>query len=286
MSPRARGPFQHVVLSALDDGVAGSDFAGHVAGAYTDARHARAGHFVSAKGGTLFLDEIGKASLAIQNKLLHAIEYREVTPVGSDRTLKVDVRIVVATNLDLSELAAAGTFLPDLYARLRYFQITIPPLRERRADIPGLIAHAVERHAPRAGYETAPGIEEELLVALKAAPWIDNLRGLDSFIHRILLEANGAPVLTLGHCTGDLLEHVNPARGKRGLTDVEVAETLRSTASLSEAARVLGVDRKTLRPIANRILNGEPQHDGVARQRAAPTPPTGPDDVRRDAEPT
>jgi two-component system response regulator HydG len=271
LSPRARGPFQHVLLSATDDGVAASDFAGHVAGAYTDARHVRAGHFVSAKGGTLFLDEIGKASLAVQNKLLHAIEYREITPLGADRSLKVDVRIVVATNVELGPLVAAGKFLPDLYARLRYIRVTVPPLRERRADIPPLTQRAIARHAQHAGYSAPPRLDDRLLAAIKAAPWHDNLRGLDAFIHRLLLEANGAPVLTLGHCAGDLLEHLKVTRDKRSLTDDEVAEALRSTDSLSEAARLLGVDRKTLRPIANRIASGE-SHASFWNNDGAPQP--------------
>ena len=258
-SPRARGPFQQVVLSALDDGVAGSDIAGHVAGAYTDARQSRAGHFVSAKGGTLFLDEIGKASLAIQNKLLHAIEYREITPMGSDRSVKVDVRIVAATNVDLSRLVAEGKFLPDLYARLKYFRVAIPPLRERRADIAGLVTDSLRRHAAQAGYARVPALDEPLQVAIRSAPWNDNIRGLDSFIHRLLIEADGAPLLTLGHCVGDLGQFVNPRRDKRSLSDAEIAAALESTDSLSEAARVLGIDRKTLRPIAARMSSGESQ---------------------------
>jgi two-component system response regulator HydG len=258
LSPRASGPFQHVVLSALDDGVAGSDFAGHVAGAYTDARHSRPGHFVSAKGGTLFLDEIGKASLAIQNKLLHAIEYKEITPVGADRSVKTDARIVAATNLDLADLVEAGKFQPDLYARLRYFVVVIPPLRDRVADIPGIIVQSIDRHAGRAGYDVSPTVHPQLLEAMTAAPWVDNLRGLDSFIHRILLEAGGAPVLTLGHCTADLMDYVRPRRKKSGLTDDEVAAALRSAGSLSGAARILGVDRKTLRPIAKRLTEASP----------------------------
>jgi DNA-binding NtrC family response regulator len=258
-SPRARGPFHQLVLSALDDGVAGSDLAGHVAGAYTDARQSRAGHFVSAKGGTLFLDEIAKASLAIQNKLLNSIEYKELTPVGADRPVKVDARIVVATNVDLSQLVAEGKFLPDLYARLRYFRVIIPPLRDRRADIPGLVADSLRRHAPHAGYARLPALDEALQVAVRSAPWTDNIRGLDSFIHRLLIEADGSPVLTLGHCTGDLGQFVNPRRDKRSLSDAEVAAALQSTGSLSEAARVLGIDRKTLRSIAARMSGGESQ---------------------------
>jgi sigma54-dependent transcription regulator len=146
-SPRAKGPFQNVVLSALDDGIAASELFGHVAGAFTDARRTRAGHFVSANGGTLFLDEIGKTSLRLQSKLLHALEYGEIRPVGSDREVRVNSRVVAATNIDLTQLVSTNAFLPDLRARLMAFRVTIPPLRERRTDIPGLVVESVRHHA-------------------------------------------------------------------------------------------------------------------------------------------
>ena len=152
-SPRNRGPFQHIVLSTFDDGVIASELFGHVAGAFTDARHLRAGHFASANRGTLVLDEIGKASRSVQAKLLHAIEYGEIRPVGSDREVTVDVRIVAATNIPLEQLAQADRFLPDLCARLNTFRIVIPPLRERKADIPALVWEAVRKHAPSSGYD-------------------------------------------------------------------------------------------------------------------------------------
>jgi transcriptional regulator with GAF, ATPase, and Fis domain len=135
-SPRRNAPFHDVVLSTLDDTLAGSELFGHVQGAFTDARQPRAGHFPSAHGGTLFLDEIGKASLAIQQKLLHAIEYGEIRPVGSDRRVRVDARIVAATNIPLSLLVDEGRFLPDLRARLDAFRIHLPPLRHRRGETP------------------------------------------------------------------------------------------------------------------------------------------------------
>jgi len=110
-SARSRYPFQHAVLSAMDDALAASDLFGHVSGAYTDAKSARAGLFTAAHGGTLFLDEIGKASLNVQQKLLHAIEYGELRPVGSDRNVRIDVRLIVATNVPLEEKVADGSFL-------------------------------------------------------------------------------------------------------------------------------------------------------------------------------
>lgn len=244
ISLRAKGPLQHVVLSTLDDGVASSELFGHVAGAFTDARHSRVGHFASANGGTLFLDEIGKASLALQAKLLHAIEYGEIRPVGADRQVHVNARIVAATNADLSERAASNQFLPDLYARLATFRVVLPPLRKRRADIPGLVAQSLNRHALAAGYLSGPPeIDRALMCALIAAPWPNNLRELDATIHRLLVEADGAPRLTLGHCR-DELAHLATAAS---LTADHVEAAIDRAGSVSGAARILGIDRKKLR---------------------------------------
>lgn len=246
-SVRASGPFEHMVLSAIPDGVAASALFGHVVGAYTGARDHRAGHLVSARGGTLFLDELGKATLPVQAMLLHAIEYGVLRPVGADRDVRVNVRIVAATSADLQALAARGEFLPDLLARLACFTVTIPPLRERRADIPGLIGEILERRARAVGYHTAPQIAKDLLEALCQARWPDNLRQLDGVIHRLLIEADGAPVLTLGHCMAELSWLAQLGTGGRaGIAEIE--EALAKTGNnVSGAARLLGITPKTLR---------------------------------------
>ena len=250
LSPRSRGPFHTVVLSTLDDGVAGSALFGHVAGAFTDARGSRAGHFVSANGGTLFLDEIGKASRALQGKLLHALEYGEIRPVGSDREIRVNARIIAATNTPLDDLVLEGCFLPDLRARLSAFRIRIPPLRERRSDIPALVAESVKRHACAAGYSQGhPDIHPDLLEALRSAPWPDNLRQLDGVIHRLLVEADGAPVISLGHCTDDL----SYISGCTRMPREQLEAVVQTAGTLSAAARQLGIDRKTLRRKLKRL---------------------------------
>lgn len=247
LSPRCRGPFQHIVLSAVDDGIASSELFGHVAGAFTDARRPRAGYFVSASGGTLFLDEIGKASRSVQAKLLHAIEYGEIRPVGSDRDMKVNVRVVAATNLDLADLVQRDQFLPDLRARLAVFRIVLPPLRERRADIPALVREAIARHAKGCGYDQVPAVHPHLMDALRRAPWPNNLRELDATVHRLLLEANGARTVTLGHCLDDLCHLATGRVDHRSLTREQIDEALKQADSISGAARLLGVTRKTLR---------------------------------------
>jgi DNA-binding NtrC family response regulator len=147
-SPRARAVFHQVILSALDDNLAASDLFGHLSGSYTDARANRPGHFVTANRGTLFLDEIGKASSAVQRKLLHAIEQREIWPVGADRAVRLDVRLVAASNIPLATLVERGTFLGDLAARLAHFRVRLPALRERREDIPAPCQSSLHRRRP------------------------------------------------------------------------------------------------------------------------------------------
>jgi DNA-binding NtrC family response regulator len=245
-SSRARGPFQHVVLSTLDDNLAASDLFGHVSGAYTDARHSRPGHFVSAAGGTLFLDEIGKATMAVQRKLLHAVERAEIWPVGSDRAVRVDVRIVVATNVPLAELAADGKFLPDLLARLGGFEVRIPALRERPDDIPLLAEQLVAQHACRFGYaDDLPAIDPALMRLMQRAAWPGNLRQLDATVRRLLIEAEWAPLLTLAHL-GDSVLALGSAETDGSLTLERVRQAMDLTGSASAAGRLLGVTRQTV----------------------------------------
>jgi DNA-binding NtrC family response regulator len=258
-SPRAAGPFEYVVLSALDDALANSELFGHVTGAFTDARSSRAGHFASAHGGTLFLDEIGKASRGVQRKLLHAIEYGEIRPLGADRDMRVDVRIIAAANTPLEESVMRDEFLPDLYARLGTFRIRLPPLRDRRADIPVLVEHYVAQHAPPCGYSgRPPDVDEELMHALRNADWPYNLRQLDSTVHRLLVEADGAPMMTLAHCR-DNLEYLRGRPHKPGsLTRGEIETAIADAGNnVSRAARALGIDRTTLHRKLNLLREQE-----------------------------
>lgn len=128
LSPRADGPFVSVSLAALTESLVCSELFGHEAGAYTDARRTRTGYFVSANQGTLFLDEIGKASSSVQQAVLQAIEYGVIRPVGADREVQVDVRVLAATNVSLESLVADGRFLADLFARIGLLRVHLPPL--------------------------------------------------------------------------------------------------------------------------------------------------------------
>jgi DNA-binding NtrC family response regulator len=246
MSVRSRGSYHCVVLSTLDDNLAASDLFGHVRGAYTDARSSRPGCFSSASGGTLFLDEIGKASASVQRKLLHAIERREIWPVGSDRPIRIDVRLVAATNVPLTELVASGAFLPDLLARLSAFRVRIPPLRERAADIPALVEQFLETHASQCGYTSgSPSVDERLLRLFKTAEWPNNLRQLDATVQRLLINADGADVLTLDHLGDDIADLEMPA-SEQTLTPARVREVVDAAGSKTDAARLLGITRQTV----------------------------------------
>lgn len=248
MSPRKDALYLECDLGALDDSLASDDLFGHVAGAFTGASKSRDGLFVSARGGTVFLDEIAKAALHVQQKLLRVIENRIVTPLGADRPVIVDVRVIAATNVPLDQLVVKERFLPDLYARLKAFHIRLPSLRDRAADIPELVEECVVRRAPQCGYQSIPSIDPELMSALKRAEWPDNLRGLDGAIHRLLLEAGGASLLTLEMCSSDLAALIGFKRARKQPLQIDQVKTALATTEghVAPAARLLGVSRWTV----------------------------------------
>jgi two-component system, NtrC family, response regulator AtoC len=186
-SLRARAPFIPVNCGAIPENLLESEFFGHTKGAFTGADKARKGLFLEADNGTIFLDEIGELPLALQVKLLHVLEAKEIRPLGSEQVRKVNVRIVAATNRDLRELAAAGKFREDLYFRLSGFHIHVPPLRERREDLSALIRFALDRGAQRFGIgkKLVPDAEaEEFLVGYD---WPGNVRELENVLHRAMI---------------------------------------------------------------------------------------------------
>ena len=249
VSPRAAQSFHSVLLSALDDPLAGSELFGHTSGAFTGARSHRAGAFVTANGGTLFLDEIGKASFAVQRKLLHAIEYGEIRPLGADRSIAVDVRVMAASNAPLEDLVETGAFLADLYARIETFRVYLPALRERTADIPPLVNMYIRELAPICGYTggALPLVNMSLMKAIQRARWPNNLRQLHASVRRLLLEAQGAPELLFDHCRGPLV-YLQRIRGSDHPPSLEEIDRAMAEANdnVSLAARRLGIDRTTL----------------------------------------
>ena len=170
-----------------------SELFGHVKGAFTDAKTDRVGRFELADGGTLFLDEIANVPLNQQPKLLRVLETGEFERVGSSQTRQVDVRIISATNADLDEEVAAGRFRQDLLFRLNTIEIHLPPLRDRREDIPALAAHFLRQHAQRYR-KNITGFEPAALQALLDHPWPGNVRELDHAVERAVLMAQGATI--------------------------------------------------------------------------------------------
>jgi len=187
-SPRRDEALIQVNCAALPESIAESELFGHVTGAFTGASRDRAGKFEIADGGTLFLDEIGELPLTLQPKLLRAIQHGEIQRVGSDRALRVDVRILAATNRNLEAEVAAGRFRADLYHRLAVYPIQVPPLRERRPDIPLLAAHFLDLGRQRLGLGPVR-LTEEARERLVAADWPGNVRELENVISRGVLRA-------------------------------------------------------------------------------------------------
>jgi two-component system nitrogen regulation response regulator GlnG len=193
-SPRAERAFVAVNTAAIPRELLESELFGHERGAFTGAVESRVGRFREASGGTLFLDEIGDMPVDLQAKLLRVLQNGEVTPVGGRRAEAVDVRIIAATHRDLDAAVAAGTFREDLLYRLRVVPIHIPPLRERREDIPLLARHFAERYADELGVEPRL-LSDAALARLTAHPWPGNVRELENAVRRALVLASGDVLL-------------------------------------------------------------------------------------------
>jgi transcriptional regulator with GAF, ATPase, and Fis domain len=163
-------------------------------GAFTGASLTKRGRFALADGGSIFLDEIGTMSTAVQAKLLRVLQEREFEPLGSERTQKVDVRVIAATNRDLKQMVSDGRFQDDLYYRLNVIPIEIPPLRARRQDIPVLIEHFVDKHRKRTG-KKIDRVDTEVMQVLQRYDWPGNVRELENTIERAVVLATG-PVVT------------------------------------------------------------------------------------------
>jgi DNA-binding NtrC family response regulator len=243
-SPRRDAAFVAVNAGGLSDGVLESELFGHVRGAFTDARADRTGCFELADGGTLFLDEIANMPLGQQQRLLRVLQTGELVPVGSSRSRRVDVRIVAATNADIAAEAAAGRFREDLLYRLNTVEIRLPPLRDRKDDIPRLAAVFLARAAG------ARRISPAAMQALLAHPWPGNVRELEHVIERALLLATGpelAPddLLLRGRAEGAAprLEDLTLEQVERYLIERALAG---HGGNVSEAARALGLSRSAL----------------------------------------
>ena len=186
-------PMIKVNCAAIPETLLESELFGHVRGAFTGATFSKKGRFALADGGTIFLDEIGTISLTVQAKLLRVLQDREFEPLGAERTQKVDVRVIAATNRDLRQLVSEGKFLEDLYYRLHVIPIEMPALRERREDIPLLVEHFVKRFAERTG-KRIDGVDEKAMTELSRYEWPGNVRELENTMERAVVLAL-APLL-------------------------------------------------------------------------------------------
>lgn len=259
-SERAARPFVAVNCGALPESLVESILFGHEKGAFTGAVARRIGKFEEADGGTLFLDEIGELPPEAQVKLLRAVQEGEVDPVGGARTVKTDIRLISATNRDLAAEVAAGRFREDLYYRVSVFPLTLPPLRQRREDIPPLAERFIARFSAQEG-KSVVGLTDAARALLVSAPWPGNVRQLENAIYRavVLTENRLLEPLDFSHLASpepgfaespsahpffDREGHVRP------LAEIEAAALeaalSRYDGSMSEAARRLGIGRTTL----------------------------------------
>ncbi|MBI5752279.1 MAG: sigma-54-dependent Fis family transcriptional regulator [Hydrogenophilales bacterium] len=234
-SQRADAPFIPVNCGAIPENLVESELFGHTRGAFTGADKARKGLFLEADRGTIFLDEVGELPLALQVKLLHVIEHKEVRPVGSEQARRVNVRIVAATNRDLGEMVAQGKFRQDLFFRLSVFHIHMPPLRERRQDLPALVRFLLQRSMQRLGnghrLSVDPAVEDILL----SHDWPGNVRELENTIDRALIMAEGGHI-TLADLPPQITKVAQPPHPGGG---VQLSGTLREQVRKYEAVLIL-----------------------------------------------
>jgi transcriptional regulator with PAS, ATPase and Fis domain len=260
-SPRADRPFIPVNCGAIPAELLESEMFGHERGAFTGAVGQRAGMFQLANGGTIFLDEVGEMSATLQVKLLRVLQDREVRPVGADRVLKVDVRVIAASNKELAAEVETGNFREDLFYRLQVIPIIMPPLRERRSDIPLLIRHFLEKHNRKRPGPRAAEIAEEAMVHLWEYDWPGNVRELENLLERLVILSEEGRI-GVEHLPPSIRSFISekkiprPTLGEEGLdlnTAVEefenrlIEEALRRTKGNKQAAaRLLGLKRTTL----------------------------------------
>jgi DNA-binding NtrC family response regulator len=261
ISDRAAGPFVAINCGAIPDTLLESELFGATRGAFTDARHDRRGALSRADGGTLFLDEIGDISPSFQVKLLRFLQDGSVTPLGSEKSHRVNVRVLAATHRDIKRLVGDGKFREDLYYRLAAYEIAVPPLRQRRSDVPLLVDHFRRKVAEEMRRESVPGPSQGVLDVLGAHDWPGNVRELEQVIRRTVIDSGG---LTDAEAAQRALRAIAPrteaaaeidddAPAADDLVPLDEAERRHIAAVLqatggnqTQAAYILGIERKTL----------------------------------------
>lgn len=269
LSGRARCPFIKVNCASLPESLIESELFGYEKGAFTGAGQNKVGSLEAAHTGTVFLDEIGEIPLGLQAKLLHFLQERELVRLGSNKIRKVDVRVIAATNVDLSAAVEKGSFRSDLYYRLNVFPIAIPPLRERRPDIPLLINYFLERAGKEYGQRLR--FSDECIEILTSYRWPGNVREMENLIERVAILADG-PVIEKKSLPPDLFDHLDASYssgGENRVSDLEkmerdmVLDALeRNNWVQQQAAREIGL---TLRQMGYRVKKFN--LDGMIRER-------------------
>jgi transcriptional regulator with PAS, ATPase and Fis domain len=261
LSHRADRPFIPVNCGAIPAELLESEMFGHEKGSFTGALGSRAGMFQLANGGTIFLDEVGEMNPILQVKLLRVLQDREIRPVGADRAFKVDVRVVAASNKDLAREVEAGNLREDLYYRLQVIPITLPPLRERRSDVPLLVEHFLAKHLAKRSAAQPVRVAEDAMVQLWEYDWPGNIRELENLIERLVILSEDG-VIRVESLPTNIRSFISekkiprPTFTEEGLdltTAVEefenrlIEEALRrAKGNKQAAARLLGLKRTTL----------------------------------------
>jgi two-component system response regulator HydG len=253
-SKRRGGSYIAINCAALTETLLESELFGHEKGAFTGAEKQRDGRFLAASGGTIFLDEIGEMPMLMQAKLLRAVQEREIQRVGGDRAIKVDVRILAATNKDLKEEVESGRFRQDLYYRLNVVSLLLPPLRERVEDIPLLAANFLKQYAAK-NEKTVKGFTPNAMDKMLKYSWPGNVRELENTVERAVVLLMGE-YISERELPPNLLDNQEPGQAQgvdfSGMTLEEIERVIVTRAvdnvggNKSEAARRLGITRKTL----------------------------------------
>ena len=259
-SQRSSKAFVAINCGAIPEALLESELFGHARGSFTGAHANKVGRIAMAEGGTLFLDEIGEMPMSLQVKLLRVLQAREYSPVGDNRTLKADVRIVAATNLNLENAVQAGTFREDLYYRLNVIHLTVPALRERPEDVPLLVQHFLKKAKERVGRTNIQGVSRAAAQILADYQWPGNVRELENTVERAVLLCQGSLIepkdLPQRLCGLGVEKRVSPRLPDLGLDLRNAVESFenqlirqaleRTKWNKKQAASLLGLNRTTL----------------------------------------
>ncbi len=249
-SKRSEKPFVAVDCGAVPKEIASSEFFGHIKGSFTGAVNDKVGHFEAANGGTLFLDEIGNLNYELQVQLLRALQERKIKPVGSNKEIEVDIRVIAATNEDLSNSVKEGDFREDLYHRLNEFTIKVPPLKDRIEDLMLFANHFLEESNVELD-KNVVGFADEVLESFKKYDWPGNLRELKNIVKRSVLLSQ-KDMITLDILPNDIAYASQSAKHTYGLFKNQNEQELildaleKANGNKAKAARMLSIDRKTL----------------------------------------